>query len=145
VAVSLAMFAAILVLRWAVAGADDLLSVLFVLPVALLALSSGVRAGLADGAAAVQRMERRAAELALLQREAAEITDSVLQMMAATKWMLESGRVAGGIELLEESMNTAQRLVSRMLGPDAVRSGGLVHSRRRGEGAGTGAPVSGRG
>jgi hypothetical protein len=74
------------------------------------------------------RIERHAMEVSLLQREAAEINDSVLQQMAATKWLLEAGHVDEGIELLEATMTTAQQLVSRMLGSNSVLEGDLRRS-----------------
>lgn len=163
VAVSALLFVGIIVLRWSVGDADDAISMLYVLPVALLALSFGLRAGLGAGAFAVgllvlwvttageslsvfgwlsravpplllgllvgaaadrirdaARVERHAAEVALLQREAAEINDHVLQQMAAAKWLLEAGRTADGVDVLAETMDTAQQLVARMLGPDSV-------------------------
>ena len=52
--------------------------------------------------------------------EAAEINDSVLQQMAATKWLLESGRIDEAIELLEATMTTGQQLVTRVLGSNSV-------------------------
>ena len=66
------------------------------------------------------RLERHAMEVALLQRDAAEINDSVLQQMAATKWLLESGHVDEAIELLEATMTTGHQLVTRVLGSDSV-------------------------
>jgi hypothetical protein len=67
--------------------------------------------------------------VALLQREAAEINDSIFQGLAATKWMLEAGEVERGLTTLEQTMVTAQQLVSRMLGSDSVLPGDLRRSR----------------
>jgi K+-sensing histidine kinase KdpD len=172
VAVSAVLFAAIIVLRWSVGGIEDSISMLYVLPVSLLALGFGFRVGLGAGVFAVGLLvlwvttsheslsvlgwlsratpllllgaltgaatdriraaaaaERRAAAVALLQREAAEINDHILQQMAAAKWMLEAGRNDDGVELLESTMDTAQQLVSRMLGSDSVLPGDLRRSR----------------
>lgn len=172
VVVSAMLFAAIIVLRWTVGGVTDSISMLYVLPVALLALGFGFRVGLAAGTFAVGLLalwvvtageslsvlgwlsratpmlllgvltgaaadrirantaaERHAAEVALMQREAAEINDRVLQQMAAAKWMLEAGRHDDGIDLLESTMDTAQQLVSRMLGSDSVLPGDLRRSQ----------------
>jgi hypothetical protein len=175
--VSIVMFAGIAVLQWYVGGVADSISMLYVLPVALLALSFGFRVGLGAGILAVSlfaawmvsageslsplgwlsrvtpllligclvgmaterireavRVERHALEVALVQRESAEINDIVLQQMAATKWLLELGRVDEAIELLETTMTTAQQLVTRVLGSDSVLQGdGLTrtpHARR---------------
>jgi hypothetical protein len=172
VCVSAVLFAAIIVLRWSIGGIEDSISMLYVLPVALLALGFGFRVGLAAGifavgllalwvatsheslsvlgwlsrstpllllgaltGAATDRIraaaaaERRAVAVALLQREAAEVNDRVLQQMAAAKWMLEADRRDAGIELLESTMDTAQQLVSRMLGSDSVLPGDLRRSQ----------------
>lgn len=172
IAVSAVLFVAIIVLRWTTGGVEDSISMLYVLPVALLALGFGFRVGLGAGVFAVGLLvlwvttageslsvlgwlsratpllllgaltgtaadriraaaaaERRAAAVALLQREAAEINDHVLQHMAAAKWMLEAGRHDDGIELLEKTMDTAQQLVSRMLGSDSVLPGDARRSR----------------
>jgi hypothetical protein len=161
--VSTVMFVAVAILQWSVAGPEDAISVLFVLPVALLALSFGLRAGIGSGILGVSLLalwavpsgeeltvlgwlsrttpllllgvlvgaasdrirasreaERHSAEVVLLQREAAEINDHVLQQMGAAKWLLEAGRTDDGIEVLATSMDTAQQLVSRMLGSQSV-------------------------
>lgn len=163
VTVSVALFAGIIVLRWTMGGAEDAISMLYVLPVALLALTFSRRVGIAAGVLAVALLvlwvvtsgeslsawgwlsrvvpmlllgglvgdaadrirdaaeaERRNVEVRLLQREAAEINDRVLQQMAAAKWMLEAGRTDDGVDILASTMDTAQELVGRMLGPDSV-------------------------
>jgi hypothetical protein len=172
VAVSVVLFAFVFVLQWFVAGFKDPISMLYVLPVALLALTFDFRVGLAAGGAAVgligvwvaasgetlsplgwlsratplvllgalvgaaadrirrtSEVERRATKVAMLQREAAEINDTVLQQLAATKWLLESGHLDDGIELLDATMTTARQLVTRMLGPDSVLPGDLRRSQ----------------
>jgi hypothetical protein len=166
-----ALFAGVLVLRLSVAGVEDSISVLYVLPVALLALTFGFRVGVAAGVAAVgllvswsiyrdetlsalgwisrvtpllllgvlagiasdrmreaDRTQRYAMAVALLQREAAEINDSIFQGLAATKWLLEAGEVDRGLATLEQTMVTAQQLVSRMLGSDSLLPGDLRRS-----------------
>lgn len=166
------LFVAILVLRLSVAGIQDSISMLYVLPVALVALGFGLRAGLAAGFGAVgllvlwvvesgerlttlgwlsrvtpllllgalvgaaadeireaDRAERHAQQVALLQREAAEINDRVLQELAVAKWLLESGDVKDGVELLEATMDTTQQLVSKMLGSGSPLPGDLRKSR----------------
>lgn len=152
-------------LRWSVGSVEDSISMLYVLPVALLALAFGFRVGMGAGVFAVGLLavwlvttgeslgpfgwlsratpplllgalvgaaadrireaaehERHAAAVTLLQREAAEINDRVLQQMAAAKWLLEAGRIDDGVELLAETMDDAQRLVASMLGPDSILS-----------------------
>lgn len=58
--------------------------------------------------------------MALLQRDAAEVNDSVIQGLVATKWLLESGEVERAIALLEATTVTAQELVTRVLGSESV-------------------------
>jgi hypothetical protein len=141
---------------------------LYVLPVALLAMSFGLRIGVGAGLLAVMllalwlvgageslsplgwlsrvipplligalvgmsterireadRNERHAFEVAILQREAAEINDTLVQELAVTKWLLESGEVGRGIDLLEKTMATTQQLVTRALGSNSVLPGDL--------------------
>jgi len=171
-----AMFVAILALRLADSGAADAVSVLYVLPVALLALTFGFIVGSAAGAGAVallvlgvdltgtpltplgwstrltpllllgpligfasdqlqeaERRERHYAQVALLQREAAEINDDIVQRLAAAKWLLERGNTDGAHEAVEDTMLAAQALVSRMLVADSPLGGGRRQSRRPGE------------
>jgi hypothetical protein len=58
--------------------------------------------------------------VAVLQRDAAEVNDSVVQGLAATRWLLESGRVEPALEALDETAANAQGLVSRILGRGGV-------------------------
>jgi hypothetical protein len=172
VVVAVSLFAGVLVLRFSVAGVADSISVLYVLPVALLALTFGFRVGVAAGFAAVgllvawviyreetlsplgwlsratpllllgalagiasdrmreaDRTHRYAMAVARLQREAAEIDDNIFQSLAATKWLLEAGDVERGLITLEQTMVTAQQLVSRMLGSDSLLPGDLRRSQ----------------
>ena len=73
-----------------------------------------------DRMRAARRSERFAALMALLQRDAAEVNDSVIQGLVATKWLLESGEVERAIALLEATTVTAQELVTRVLGSESV-------------------------
>ncbi len=147
------------------------LSVLYVLPISLLAMSFGFRAGLGAGLGATavmvmwalrsgdgpdllasfgravpllllgalvgvasdrlrdaERIERHAVAVAVLQREAAEVHDDLVQRLAVTKWVLESGDHQRGLEMLEENVVSAQQLVSRMLGSGSVLPGDLRRS-----------------
>ena len=58
------------------------------------------------------RLQRRAAQAAA----AAEINDSLVQGMASAKWLLEMGNVEAGTEVLEETIDRAQALVSGLVG-----------------------------
>jgi hypothetical protein len=174
IAVASAMSAAIFALRLADSSATDAVSVLYVLPVALLAMAFGFRVGFAVGLGSVgllvagtvladitlsplgwstritpllllgtlvgfasdqlraaHRRERRYVEVALLQREAAEINDTIVQSLAAAKWLLEAGDTDRGLDTVNETMVTAQVLVSRMLGSDSPLEGDRLRAQHR--------------
>ncbi|MBI4885339.1 MAG: hypothetical protein HY826_14925 [Actinobacteria bacterium] len=161
--VAAASAGAVFILRLAVDGTKDSISMLYVFPVALVALGFGFRAGTAAGVIAVgllitwtiianeslsplgwltrvtpllllgtlvgassdrmldaRRAERYATAVALLQRDAAEINDSVVQGLAATKWLLEAGEVERAITILSDTTLTAQQLVTRVLGSKSI-------------------------
>ena len=165
-AVAAVLAAGIFVLRLAVDGVEDSICNLYVLPIALVALTSGRRAGLLAGVAAVallwawvlisggqltplgwtsrivpfvllgllvgdaadrireaERTERHARTLEHLERQAAELHDSVMQQLAAAKWRIEAGDVEGGLRALTDAMGTSQALVGQLLGQDSVLPG----------------------
>jgi hypothetical protein len=172
IVVATAMSAAIFALRLADSSAADAVSVLYVLPVALLAMAFGFRVGAAVGLGSVgllvagteladitltplgwstritpllllgtlvgfasdqlreaHRRERRYIQVALLQREAAEINDTIVQGLAAAKWLMEAGDTDRGLDAVNETMATAQVLVTRMLGADSPLPGDRLRSR----------------
>jgi hypothetical protein len=166
VAVAALLFGAVFVVRLAVDGTTDAITLLFVLPIALLAMAFGARGGWAAGAVGVGLLAvwvtlagadlsplgwvSRATPMLLLgglvgtasdrlraiavaehrlllaearRREAAEINDAIVQRLAAAKWALEAGNTEAGVELVTESMETAEALVSDLLrgAPDRAR------------------------
>ena len=88
-----------------------------VMPLLLLGSLAGASA---DRIRQARQAERFATEVALLQREAAEVNDSVVQGIAAARWLLDSGQVERAAEVLDETALGAQELVSRVLGADGV-------------------------
>jgi hypothetical protein len=86
-------------------------------PLLLLGLLAGASA---DRIRAARVAEVYALEVALLQREAAEVNDSVVQGLAAARWLLESGQVERALDVLDETAQSAQALVSRVLGAGGV-------------------------
>ena len=60
-----------------------------------------------------ERIRLRAA--AQRHRDAVELQDGVLQELAAAKWALEAGRPDRGLEIVANTLDTAQNLVSDML------------------------------
>ena len=160
------LFAGVFVLRPAADGAEDAVTLLYALPVSLLAVTFGRRGGLlgaviacallgawaltsADDSLGDVGWAVRAAAMSLLggllgdavdrgrdrerllaqldelrhrqelarlrQREAVEIHDSIVQGLAASKWMLECGRTDDGLETLTETIHRAEDLVAELL------------------------------
>lgn len=171
-AVAILLAAGVFALRIVDSSAEDAVSVLYVLPVALLALAFGCRVGLGAGLGCVALLvlgsqvtdvtftplgwsaritplvllgtlvgfasdqlreaderERSYARVALLQREAAEINDGVVQGLAVAKWLLESGQTDRGLEAVRQTMLTTQHLVSRMLSPESPLPGDRLRSQ----------------
>jgi signal transduction histidine kinase len=169
-----ALFAAIVALQYATDEGSDAVSLLLVLPIALVAQAFGLRAGTAaavagaavqaawivsDGtdvsvlgwagrtipmlllgilighASDVQRdAERLLTTLAVAeerQREAAEINDTIVQSLAVAKWKLESGDVAGGLAVLDETIDAGVGLVDTLLGGLRLSNGERRRSRPR--------------
>lgn len=61
-------------------------------------------------------------ETAHRQAEALEISDSILQNLAAAKWLVEQGRAEDAIEILTSTLATGQQMVADQL---PVRQGGF--------------------
>ena len=55
-------------------------------------------------------------EVAVRQRQAAEINDTIVQGLAAAKWSLEAGQLTRGLEVVDETLGIAHRLVNELLG-----------------------------
>jgi len=181
VLVASALFIGILLLQVAVVSPEDDLSMLYVMPIALLAIAFGCGVGIVAGIIGVGAVitgaligevslspfdwatrvtpllllgallgyaadrlqdaslrERQLTAVLLLQREAAELNDSIVQELAVAKWRFEAGDHDGGLEMLTDTVATAQALVTRMLGPTSAigpaavvdRSGSESHSQK---------------
>ena len=156
--VAVVLFAAVFALRFAVETTQDPVTLLFCLPVALLAIAFGLRGGLLAGLAgtllialwvgvrqvdlsalgwatrmvpllllgvllgdAVDRLRqseerrRRLEAAAQRHRDAVEINDSIVQRLSAAKWALEADRTERGLDILTETLDVAQALVSDLL------------------------------
>jgi hypothetical protein len=181
VAVAVALFAAVLALRFAV-DTQDPITLLFCLPVALLAMAFGLRAGLLAGLTgtllialwvnvrqvdvsalgwatrivpilllgvllgdAVDRLHRSEEKRRVLEsaaqrhRDAVEINDSVVQRLSAAKWALEADHTARALEIITQTLDVTQSLISDLLrdadmGVDGARGRNLA-STRGGDGA----------
>ena len=152
------LFAAVLSLRLLDGTPVDAYSMLYAMPVALVAVTSGLRGGMLAGLFAVgltafwavvqdvsltptgwasrvlplillgvllglatdrerrAEMEHRRLEAAaLLDREAIEINDSLVQGMAAASWSLDTGQVESGKQILDQTIVDAHDLVSGLI------------------------------
>jgi hypothetical protein len=98
---------------------------LLLLGVLVGAASDQIRAG--------EARDRELAAMVALQREAAEINDTIVQGLAASKWRFESGDIDHGLETLTDTMTTAQALVGKLL----TAASRLPCDRRRREVLGT--------
>jgi hypothetical protein len=79
-------------------------------------LALGIVLGTAsDGLRYTAELERRLARAHQRERETAEINDSIIQRLAVAKWSLEAGNDQRSLELLTDSIHTAQALVADLL------------------------------
>lgn len=109
-----------LVVAWVLIGHESLTPLGWLSRAVPFLLLGGLVGSSADHIRDARRAERYALAVALLQRESAEINDSVVQGIAAAKWMLEAGQVERAVAALDETAEMAQGLVSRVLGADSV-------------------------
>jgi hypothetical protein len=73
----------------------------------------------------VAEVERQLLVAELRAREAAEINDSIIQNLAAAKWSVESGNCARGLEVLTDTILTAEALVDGLLHDRSFHSADL--------------------
>ena len=105
-----------LLVVWAVVSGTTLGPLGWASSVSLILLVGALVGASADRIREARRAERYAYEISLMQRDAAEVNDTVVQSIAAAKWMLEAGQIERAGALLDETATTAQGLVSRVLG-----------------------------
>ena len=173
IVIAWALFVAVFLLRMSVGDERDAIAMLYVLPISLIAISFGLRAGIIAGSIAVgllaiwtllsdvsltplgwlsritplvligafigsasDRMraadaaERRADAIAMLQRDGAEINDSIVQNLAAAKWAIEAADVERARSILDDTIVTGQKLVTRVLGAESPVHDQIRRSRR---------------
>jgi hypothetical protein len=170
VAVAVGLYAAVLGLWFVVDAPADAVSLLFCLPIALLAVAFGLRAGLLGGVAGIglvglwvamndvglsalgwatrlvpmvllggllghavdrlhrsERQRRQLEAAAQRHRDAVEINDTIVQGLAAAKWALESDELARGLEVVTETLQLSQGIIS-----DLLRDAGMGVGGKRG-------------
>ncbi len=136
------LYAAVLSLRMLLGNPVDAYSTLYALPVALVAMTFGLRAGAVAGLLAVgltvvwavvkdisltpTGWASRVLPLLLLgvllghavdraRRAEIEINDSLVQGMAAAAWSLDAGHVETGKTILDQTITQAHELVSGLI------------------------------
>jgi signal transduction histidine kinase len=152
------LIAAITALRFTTGDESDATALLYALPIALVALAFGARAGVSaslgclllviswvvisdasfgplawvsrivpllllgilighasDAQREADAVATRLAIAEIRQRDAAEINDTIVQHLAAAKWMLERGSCDDAIAAVDEAMRSGQSLVSDLL------------------------------
>jgi FAD/FMN-containing dehydrogenase len=114
------LIASMLMVVGVVVGHEHLSVLAWCSHLAPLLLLGSLAGASADRVRDARRTERYAMSIAMLQRDAAEVNDSVVQGLAATRWLLETGRVEPALEALDETAASAQGLVSRVLGRGGV-------------------------
>ena len=170
IGVAAALYVAVFALRLSVGRAEEAITLLFVLPIALLAFAFGRLAGVIAGCIGValatawividhvelralgwiafsvplvllgalvgdaSDRQRRVAQVEhqllvaeLRAREAAEINDSIIQGLAAAKWSVESGSYQRGLEVLTDTIVTAEALVDGLLHDRPIHAAELHH------------------
>jgi hypothetical protein len=158
VAIATVLFAATLALLVATGPSSDVSTLLFSLPIALLAAAFGLRGGIGAGVVSVamlvlwsasggvsfsaagwvtrivpllllgvllgdalDRLRRaeaariRLAEAERRHREAVQLNDTIVQSLSAAKWALERADLDGGLDIVTETLDRSQQLVSDLI------------------------------
>lgn len=115
-----------LLVVWAVGQGADLTWLGWAARIVPLLLLGFLLGDASERLAAADRRRRELEAAAQRHRDAAEISDSLLQGMSATKWALEAERHDVALETLEETIVKGQRLVS-----DLLRGAELAPGRQR--------------
>lgn len=80
-----------------------------------LLLLGGLLGDAADRLVRSEAQARRAGIAAQRAREAVELNDTVVQGLAAARWALEAGRSERGLQIVTETLEHSQRMVSQLL------------------------------
>lgn len=80
-----------------------------------LLLLGGLLGDATDRLVRSEELARHEHAAALRAREAVELNDTVVQGLAAAKWALEAGRSDRGLEIVSETLELSQRMVSQLL------------------------------
>ena len=100
---------------WALAAGADYGPLSWTARTLPLVLLGGLLGDAADRLVRSEAQARRASIAAQRAREAVELNDTVVQGLAAAKWALEAGRSERGLEIVSETLEHSQRMVSQLL------------------------------
>lgn len=87
-------------------------------------LLGGLLGHASDRLTAAEDERRRFESAAQRHREAVEINDSIVQGLAAAKWSLEAGRIERGLDVINQTLGSAQAMVSDLLRDAEMQPGG---------------------
>lgn len=109
------LLAVALLVGWAVGLGVDLTWLGYAARIVPLVLLGVLLGDASERLAAAERRRHALAAAAQRHRDAAEISDSLLQGMSAAKWALEGERIDVALETLGDTLAEGQRLVSELL------------------------------
>lgn len=109
------LLAVSLLVGWAVGLGVDLTWLGYAARIVPLVLLGVLLGHASERLAAAERSRHELAAAAQRHRDAAEISDSLLQGLSAAKWALEAERIEVALTTLEETLSTGQRLVAELL------------------------------
>jgi signal transduction histidine kinase len=128
------LFGVSLVVAWALVQDFDLTWLGWVSRVVPLLLLGGLLGDATERLEAAQRREQELEAAARRHRDAAEISDSLIQGMTAARWALEADRPDVAITTLEDTVARGQRLVSDLLRDADLGPGRQVRAPVDGDG-----------
>ena len=100
---------------WAVLAGAEYGALSWTARTAPLLLLGGLLGDAFDRLVRSEEVVRQEHAAALRAREAVELNDTVVQGLAAAKWALEAGRSDRGLEIVSETLDLSQRMVSQLL------------------------------
>jgi signal transduction histidine kinase len=128
------LFGVSLVVAWALVQDFDPTWLGWVSRVVPLLLLGGLLGDATERLEAAQRREQELEAAARRHRDAAEISDSLIQGMTAARWALEADRPDVAITTLEDTVARGQRLVSDLLRDADLGPGRQVRAPVDGDG-----------
>ena len=108
-------FAVGLLIAWVVVDGVALSALAWTTRITPLLLLGALLGHAADRLRRSEEERHRFAAAAQRHRDAVEINDTMIQGLAAAKWALETGNREGALVTIDDTLDTAQRVVSRLL------------------------------